>query len=248
MRCVADKIMEAVILCAGTGSRLKNVSNETPKCMIEISGSPLIVYTLNKLAKSHINDIYINLHYKPEIIKKYLGDGLKYNLKITYSYEENLLGTAGALNNFKNHIIGDFMVIYGDTYRELDFSEMINAFYKLNCIGLIALHKPENIFDSGVVALDSEFKILEFIEKPKFNANNKNKFDYSNAGVYIFKNEIFNYIPARGFSDFGKDIFPILLNNQDLFGFPINGTVIDIGTPERLQKLNDYMLRAPTNS
>jgi len=234
--------MKTIILCAGVGSRLKAVSNGKPKCMIEISGKPLIDYLLNDLHNANIKDIFINLHYNPESIKSYLGDGLKYNMRITYSFEKKLLGTAGALNNFKKYIDDDFIVIYGDTYRELDFSDMIAYYRKSGVFGLIALHTPDNPFDSGIVKLNNKFKIIEFIEKPPINTIPANNL-YSNAGVYIFNKQIFEYIIPETFSDFGIDIFPKLIKEQELIGYPIKGTVIDIGIPERLERLREYSVK-----
>lgn len=233
--------MKTVILCAGLGTRLKHFSDGIPKCMIEISGKPLIKYTLESLSLAGIKDIYINLHYNPERIKNYLGDGAKFNVNITYSFEEKLLGSAGALNNFKKFLNEDFIVIYGDTYREMDFADMMDTFHKSDSLGLIGLHRPENPFDSGVVLINNKFKIQEFIEKPIKNEILNIKNYYSNAGVYIFKKEIFNYIPECVFSDFGTDIFPELIKEKQIYGYLIKDTVIDIGVPERLEKLYEYL-------
>ncbi|MCX6750716.1 MAG: nucleotidyltransferase family protein [Candidatus Pacearchaeota archaeon] len=166
--------MKALILCAGEGKRLMPLTEKTPKPMVLINGKPLLEYNIKLLKFYGIKDIAINTSHLPEKIKEYFGDGEKWGVKITYSYEPNLLGTAGALNNFRDFFgKDDFFVIAADNLTDI--------------------HLKKN-----------------FAEATKFE----------NRSIYLFNNKILNYIPSHGFSDFGNEIFPKLIkNNEKIFCF-----------------------------
>ena len=96
--------MKAVVLAAGRGQRLGELTKTLPKPMIEINGKPVLEHNLEMCRKAGVHDIYMNLHHLPDIIRNYFGDGSKYGVHITYNYEPDLLGTAGALIPFKNEL------------------------------------------------------------------------------------------------------------------------------------------------
>ena len=104
--------MKALILAAGFGKRLLPLTKDKPKAMLKIDNKPIIEHTINWLNKNNILDIAINLHYKPQVIIEYLGDGSKFGVNITYSHEEEILGTAGAVKLLQNYLDEDFFIIY----------------------------------------------------------------------------------------------------------------------------------------
>ena len=117
--------MRALILAAGKGSRLGPYTKHIPKPMIEIDNKPILQHNIELCRKSGISDIFINLHYLPDKISKYFGDGSKFDVNITYNYESDLLGTAGALLEFKKEFLNEpFFVLYGDNYSNFDLNEL----------------------------------------------------------------------------------------------------------------------------
>src|SRR5450756_1389803 len=108
--------MKAIILCAGFGSRLGDLTREIPKPMLLLNGRPLLSYILANCKVHGFTEIAINLHFKPEIIKEYFGDGSRFGLSIQYFFEEHLLGTAGSVKNMAEFTGNDlsFLVHYGD--------------------------------------------------------------------------------------------------------------------------------------
>ena len=117
--------MKAVVLAAGKGRRLKNLTVNLPKPMIEINDKPVLEHNLEMSREADIHEIYINLHHLPELIKNYFGDGSKFGVNITYNYEPDLLGTAGAVLPFKSNLGDDpFFVIYGDNYICFDLLDL----------------------------------------------------------------------------------------------------------------------------
>jgi mannose-1-phosphate guanylyltransferase len=225
--------LKAVVLAAGVGSRLGEVTKNLPKPLLKINGETILERNIKKVQELGIKEVFINTHYFPDMIKNCLG---KSNLKlnITYSYESELLGTAGALNNFKEYLNEDFLIIYGDNYFTYSLQELIDFHKSKNSQYTIALHYRENVTESGVVITDKENKIIQFIEKPDKQINVDSHL--VNAGIYICSPEIFSFIPA-GYSDFGKDIFPLMIKSgSSLYGIELIGYLLPVDTMELLNK------------
>ncbi len=212
--------MKAVILAAGKGERLKGVTSHLPKPMIEYKGKPILQHNLELCKKFGVNEVFINTHHLHEVIQNYFSDGEKFGVKITYSIEESLLGTSGAVKNFKSQIGNDpFFVIYGDNYSDYDLDSLRTMNEKQNCLAVIGFHYREDTSQSGVAEFARDGRITRFIEKPKQGESDSH---WVNAGVYYLQPDIFQYIPD-GFSDFAKDIFPCLLDA----GIPVYGVCND---------------------
>ncbi len=230
--------MKAIILAAGLGTRLRPLTDVTPKVMLPIGGKPLLEHHIENLKKFNITDIGINLFYLPKVIESYFGNGNRLGVNLHYTREDNILGTSGSINLFRDWLEDDdFMVIYGDNFCELDYQKIIDTYHNLqDCSGLIGLNHSEIIIGKGLVKIDDSSKILSFVEKPD-NPENFNT-DLVNAGIYMFPNSILDYIPKSGFSDFSYDIFPqVLRANKSLYGYIINEPLVDIGTLEAYKKI-----------
>ena len=225
--------MKAVILAAGKGSRLGDITQQIPKPMIVINGMPILEHNLKMCINAGINDIYINLHHCPEIIRNYFGDGSKYGVKIRYNFENELLGTGGAISPFINFLIEEpFFVIYGDNYFDFDLDK-IKIFHEEKKADIsILFHWRNDVTNSGIAQFDKNNQILKFIEKPKDRING----DWVNAGIYyIDKSDIFKHIKVK--DDFGINIFPKLLTkNYKIFGYKASINLIAIDTPDMLKK------------
>jgi len=217
--------MKAIILAAGKGERLKEITQTIPKPMINFKGKPILEYNILLCKTFGITDIYINLHHLPEIIADYFGDGKKFAVNIHYSYEKELLGTAGAVKKIANdfgfqnqtfmqssiHASSEyFFVIYGDNYSNFDLNLLLEKQKETKAICIIAFHYREDTLHSGIAEFDKKGRVLKFIEKPLPGESDSY---WVNAGIYLLQLEILNYIPD-GFSDFGKDIFPKILKEN----------------------------------
>ena len=112
--------MKALILCAGKGERLRPLTDTIPKPMVPINNKPLLEYNILLCKKHGITEIAINTSYLPEQIKQYFGNGEKFGVNIHYSYEPELLGTSGSVNNFRDFLDETFVVIYGDAVTDID--------------------------------------------------------------------------------------------------------------------------------
>ena len=213
--------MYAIILAAGKGERLQEITKIVPKPMIEFEGKPILYHNIELCKKNKISNIFINLNHLGEKIKNYFGDGEKFGVEIKYSIENKLLGTSGAVKKIATEYWeekkGDdyFLVIYGDNYSQFNLEKLIQKLETSDASGVLAFHYREDVEHSGVAEFDNNGRIQKFIEKPKPGESESH---WVNAGIYLFKMDILNFIP-EGFSDFAKDIFPeILKNNIPLYG------------------------------
>lgn len=215
---------KAIILAAGKGERLNTITRAIPKPMIEITGKPLLLHNIELCRKHNITDIYINVHHLHEKITRYFGNGQQFGVRITYSYEEELLGTSGAVRKIATdywedrltsgqHPTADrqkFLVVYGDNFSDYDIGRLEQTSDETGALAVVAFHYRQETSNSGVAEFDQNLRIARFIEKPKTGESASR---WVNAGIYLFRPAILEYIP-KGFSDFGRDIFPALLKAQ----------------------------------
>ena len=208
--------MKAMILAAGEGRRLRPLTEKIPKSMLKIKGKPLLYYQLRLLKKHGIKDVVINLNYRSEKIKTYLGRK-KLGVNIHYSHEKKLLGTAGGVKKAENFFDKDFFVIYGDIITDINLKKIYEFHKKNGGMATICLHKiGKNQPSSSIVIMDNKKQIKEFIEKPAKNdlRRIKGKYKYANSGIYVLNRKIFDFIEKNSFSDFALDIFPKLLKEK----------------------------------
>jgi len=204
--------MRAFILAAGEGRRLRPLTARAPKPMIEIRGRPILEHNVRLLVRHGARDVTINTHYLPDVVTKHFGDGERFGARIAYSHEPELLGTSGALNAVRERFDETFVVLYGDNLTTCDLSRMIEAHRGSGALGSIAVYHRDDVTQSGVVVLDNADRVLSFVEKPGAEQRLGN---WVNAGILVLEPAIFRHIPPRGFSDFGRDVFPAALAAGD---------------------------------
>jgi NDP-sugar pyrophosphorylase family protein len=200
--------MHALVLAAGVGSRLRPYTDDLPKPMLDVGGQPIIAYNLAMLAAGGFRDVVINLHYLPNAVRAYVGDGKRWGLRVTYSEEPQLLGTAGALSPvIDNFSRGTFAVVFGDNVNDLDMSDMLGVHQESGALATVAVSYREDVSQSGVAEIGPSGQILRFIEKPRTEMSSH----WVNAGVVIAEPAIFAFIDPDGPSDLGRDVFPKLI-------------------------------------
>lgn len=233
--------MKAILLAAGKGERLRSILKTIPKPMVKVYGKPILEHNIEWLKSYGITDLYINLHFLPEKIRNYFNNGRKWGVKINYSYEPELLGTAGAVKKIARELwgwesknfssdMGTFLVVYGDNLLKYNLKEIIDFHFQKKGIATIVLYEKDDVSQSGIAVLSDKGRIIKFIEKPKAEDAISN---LVNTGIYVLNSEILSYIPDEGFTDFGNDIFPAIIKGRgDLYGFISKGSLIAIDTPE----------------
>lgn len=206
-----------MLLAAGEGRRLRPLTAKLPKPMIRIAGQPILEHNINLLAGHGITDLAINLHHCPQAVTDYFGDGSRLGVHITYSYEPVILGTAGGVKQLESYFQDTFLVLYGDNLFNCDLTRLCNFHEAHGGLGTIALHYREDVRSSGVVQLDAQDRVIDFVEKPGTNSLLSH---WVNAGILVLEPQVLRYIPAGVPSDFGKETLPHLLKEeQPLFGY-----------------------------
>jgi mannose-1-phosphate guanylyltransferase/mannose-1-phosphate guanylyltransferase/phosphomannomutase len=198
--------MKAMVLAAGLGTRLRPITYEISKPMVPVLDRPVMAHILELLERHGIDEVVANLHHFADVIRGYFGE------RISYSYEEELLGTAGGVRNCRDFFgDGAFLVISGDALTDIDVGALAERHSQAGGIATIAVKKVRDTREYGVVLHDREGRITGFQEKPQ---RDEALSDLGNCGIYVFDREIFDYFPERPFVDWAHDVFPALLEND----------------------------------
>ena len=230
--------MRALLLAAGLGTRLRPYIDDRPKAMVPIGGRPLLEWTVEWLRDNGVRDLAINLHYLPEAVVDHFGDGTGLGVRIRYSHEPQLLGTAGALLPIADWLCDDtFLVVYGDNLIRLDLDDLLSTHLRHQDFVTVALYGREDVSGSGVAELDGSGRIVRFVEKPR---QGEMRSRLVNAGLLVCEPAVLDAIPP-GFSDFGRDILPTVLPDERVGGYIMRPTdgLAWIDTPADLVKLEE---------
>jgi NDP-sugar pyrophosphorylase family protein len=211
--------MRALILAAGRGERLRPLTDERPKPMIEVAGKPLLEHNVALLARYGVRDITINTHYLSAAIVHHFGDGSRFGVRIDYSEEPVLLGTAGALGPLRARMTETFLLVFGDNLSDLRLDRLIALHRERRAAATVGLYERENTAASGVAELGEGDRIVGFVEKP---ADAQTGRHWVNAGFVVLEPEVYACIPP-GPSDLGRDVLPEMLRR----GRPVYGYKMD---------------------
>ncbi len=221
---------KAVILVGGKGTRLRPLTYNKPKCLLDVNGKTITEHLFDLLKKYGVRDVILSVGYLKEKVKEYFEDGSKFGVNITYIEEDKPLGTAGPLKLAKPYLTDSFIVSNGDELKNLNLPRMFRLHKRKDASATISLTSVSDPSHYGVARLSGS-RILEFVEKPKAGESPSN---FINAGFYILEPEIIDMIPD-GFSMLEKDVFPKLAKKGKLRGFPFAGQWFDIGNIERYE-------------
>jgi NDP-sugar pyrophosphorylase family protein len=227
---LAPKVSQAIILAGGKGVKMRPLTYEVPKPLIPVKGKPVIEYTIEMLREAGIRDIVVAIGHLGDKIKEVVGTGRKYGVTISYSEEDDSLGSAGALRNASVMIHNKpFVVVNGDVLTKISVSDVINFHQEEKYVATMALTTEPNTKGYGVAVLRGE-QITRFIKD-----DSKQTTQLINAGVYIMNPSIFRYIPNVGTAHF-EDLFDKIAKQGKLSGFPSDGSWYEVSTPENYER------------
>ncbi|MFH1369547.1 MAG: NDP-sugar synthase [Elusimicrobiota bacterium] len=220
-------MMKAFIMAAGAGTRLRPLTFAIPKPMVPVVNKPALEHTLENLKRHGIHQVMMNLHHYPETIKNYFGDGSAFGMKISYSYEKELMGTAGGVKRTESFFDTTFLVMSGDGLTDIDLNMALNFHRQRKSMATMVLKAVDSKFEYGVTLTEKNGRIRKFIEKPRWSDVFANTV---NTGIYILEPEVFNYIPKNKFYDFGLQLWPDLLKRRKrIFGYLMSEYWTDVG-------------------
>jgi D,D-heptose 1,7-bisphosphate phosphatase len=227
---------QAVILAGGKGTRLKSISGNLPKPMVHVLGKPLLLHLIEQCVKYNILNIHLLISYRSEVIEKHFGNGSQYGVSIQYHTEVIPRGTAGALLDITDQLNEQFLVIYGDTYFDVDLDHFWAFHQNNNGDATLFLHPNDHPQDSDLVEVDEEKKIKAIHTYPHANQWQRN---LVNAALYMMKRSSLAGIELSSERpDIAKHLFPSMVEScKSLFGYISTEYIKDMGTPERLERV-----------
>jgi len=231
------KVKQAVIMVGGMGTRLLPLTKYRPKPILPVLDKPCLRYLIESLADSGVKEIILACGYKSSQLVDAIGNGSDLGITIDYSYEDEPLGTGGAIKKVEHRLDDVFIAANGDVFADILLEEQINTHFSCNAEVTLALTPVDNPSEFGIARLDDDGRITEFKEKPKPEEVFSN---LVNAGVYVVNRSALSYVPVNTFYDFSKDLLPILMTREQkrIQGFILKGLWRDVGRPKDLLGAN----------
>jgi dTDP-glucose pyrophosphorylase len=227
--------MKLVIIAGGKGTRLGR--GDVPKPMVEVAGRTVLEHQLLVARRYGIDEVYVLSGHLAAKTFDHLGDGSRLGMRITHVIEPYPLGTAGSVALLK-HVLDDrFLVFYGDAMLDLDLDYLRAFDGARRPMATLVAHPNDHPFDSDLLEVDDADGVIAWHAKP--HAEDASLGNLVNAGAYILSPEIFEHIPFGTPNDFGRDIFPALLNaGHRLVAYRTAEFIKDMGTPQRLGEID----------
>ena len=228
--------IQCVILAGGLGERLRPFTEKVPKSMMEIKGRPFLEYQIELLQRNNVNEALLCVGYLGELIENYFGDGKKVGMKIRYSYElGNLLGTGGAIKNASNLLNDGFLVMYGDSYLEVNYEKIYNYFLQNGSPALLTVYKNKNKWDRSNVFFRNG--VVEVYDK-------KNQFpemEYIDFGLAALTRKVIDAEIPRGIFYDLADLYHKLAGEKKLAGYEIFTRFYEVGSKQGLEEFQDFI-------
>jgi mannose-1-phosphate guanylyltransferase len=204
--------MKAMVLAAGLGTRLRPLTYEIAKPLVPVLNRPIMAHILELVRRHGFTEVIANLSYLPEQLRKRFGDGSEYGLSLEWSFEEELLGTAGGVRNVRGFLDREsFLVMAADALTDIDLTELVAAHRSNDGIATLAVKRVPDTSGYGVVVTGSDGRVQGFQEKPPPSEALSN---LASCMIYVLEPQIFDYFPDTPVVDFALDVFPTLLEND----------------------------------
>lgn len=225
------KSNKVVLMVGGLGTRLRPLTEHTPKPMLKVGNKPILETIILNFKKYGFTNIVLCVSYKSEIIKDYFGDGTNFGVSIEYVHENKRMGTAGALSLIKDKLNEPFFVMNGDLLTNINFEHMMNYHLSHDALATMGVREYDFQVPYGVVNVNNE-NIISIEEKPIHNF-------FVSGGVYVLSNDALNYIPHDEFYDMPTLFESLIKNDLKSISFPIREYWLDIGRMEEYEKANN---------
>ncbi len=232
--------LSAVILVGGLGTRLRPLTDRTQKDMLPLVDRPQLAYTFEHLRRFGVTRAIVSCGYLPTQIQEHFGDRYG-DLRLEYRIEEEPLGTGGAIRFAAEGIEEPFFALNGDSLRETDLGALHDFHRERECRATILLTPVEDPSRYGLVRVHGDGRVLSFLEKPRPEEIDTNLI---NAGMYVLEPDVLELIPPGRPVSIEREVFPILVEEQAVYGVALPGYWLDVGTPDAyLQAHRDVLER-----
>ncbi len=221
--------MQAVILVGGEGTRLRPLTSTVPKPVVPLVDRPFIVYMLEWLRGHGVDDVVMSCGFLATSVRNVLGDGSQYGLRLRFVEEPEPRGTAGALKYAEDLLDERFLMLNGDVLTDIDLTAQMAQHEQTGARGTLALVPVPDPSAYGLVRLEGDNAVREFLEKPPADQIDTNLIS---AGAYVLERSVLELIPPDRNVSIEREVWPVLVGDG-LFGFPADAYWLDIGTPDR---------------
>ena len=223
--------MQAIVLVGGEGTRLRPLTSDVPKPALTLVDRPFLAYMVEWLAAHGVTEVVLACGFLPDVLREALGDGEHAGVRLTYVTEPDRRGTAGAIR-FAADALGDdlderFLALNGDVLTDLDLTALMDVHHERGARATIALYPVEDAAAYGLVGVDGDGAVTEFVEKTGEAVPGE-----INAGAYFLERSVLDLIPPEREVSIEREVFPLLVGDG-LGALRLNGYWMDIGTPER---------------
>jgi mannose-1-phosphate guanylyltransferase/phosphomannomutase len=238
-------IKQAIISAGGFGTRLRPITETTPKPMIPILGKPILEWHVNQFKKFGVTEFFFTLHYLPQTIIDYFDDGSKFGVNISYIVEKEPLGSAGGIKKLEDRLDNLFFYIYGDAFSLMDYGKMTDAYrQKNNPIGMQRMKKTDDYADADIAELDADGKFVAIHNKPH---TGKYPNAYRMRGAFILDKKTLSYIPENISFDLGKQLLPKLIEaSENFYSYECDDYSKGIDTVEKWKEAEEYIKNNPS--
>jgi dTDP-glucose pyrophosphorylase/predicted transcriptional regulator len=226
-----SKTNRVVLMVGGLGTRLRPLTDHTPKPMLKVGDKPILETIILNFKKYGFTNIILSVSYKAEVIESYFGNGSNFGVNIEYIHEEKRMGTAGALSLMRERLNEAFFVMNGDLLTNLNFENMMEYHLKNSSIATMGVREYDFQVPYGVVNVDGK-NILGIEEKPTHHF-------FVSGGVYVLDNQILDLIPNNEYYDMPTLFENVIAQKMKSISFPIREYWLDIGRLEEFKKAND---------
>ncbi len=228
---------DVAILAGGMGTRLRSRTGNLPKPMAPVLGKPVLEHLIDMCVRAGFPRIALLVHHEHQMIERHFGNGASLGAELTYCVEIEARGTAGALHDALPFLAPQFLVLYGDTFCDVDLNAMMGWHQRTKASATLFLHPNDHPSDSDLVAVDEKQRVTAVYPYPRLGRLPSR--NLVNAALYVFEKDIIsNYLPPQGKADIAKNTLPKMLDSGvSVSGYVSPEYVKDMGTPERLDKV-----------
>lgn len=229
-------VRQAVIMVGGMGTRLRPLTYFRPKPILPVADKPCLEYLIDSFIRGGVEEIYLACGYRSQQLMDEIGDGSDKGISIKYSFEDEPLGTAGAIKLLEDVLDDTFVAANGDVFADIDLKKEIDVHFDNDADITLALTPVDNPWEFGTAVQDDTGRIVKFLEKPKKEDVISNLI---NSGIYIVNRNMISYVPKGQAYDFSKDLVPLKTDEGfRIWGHRLEGAWMDVGRRSDLIRAN----------
>lgn len=221
-----------IIMAGGLGSRLGQLTQDTPKPMLPVHGRPILEHIIENLKFQGFRKFVLCLNYKADVIRDYFGDGSRFDIEVAYTIEEKRLGTAGALSLIDPALLSTpSIVLNADIMTTIDFDEALKFHFQASSQATMCVKPQAYEMPYACIEFDESMNLKALVEKPKIN-------NYINAGMYLLNQEVVSMVPANEYFDMPNLFQKVMASGMCAKVYCFEDYWVDIGRPVDYSKVN----------